>query len=37
MAHEIAHIKNNDFLVRSIVTVAKVALFAKPLSYFIEA
>ncbi|MGD0424983.1 MAG: M48 family metalloprotease [Candidatus Bathyarchaeia archaeon] len=37
LAHEISHIKNRDFLVRSIVTVAKVAIFAKPLSYFTEA
>jgi len=37
LVHEFAHIKNHDFLIRSIVTVAKVALFAKPLSYFIEA
>ena len=37
VAHEISHIKNRDFVLRSIVTVTKVALFAKPLSYFVEA
>jgi heat shock protein HtpX len=36
LAHEIAHLKNNDFTWRFIATVAKVALFAKPLSYLLE-
>lgn len=37
LAHEIAHIKNRDFALRTLVTMARVALFAKVLSYFIEA
>jgi len=37
IAHEICHIKNRDFALRLIVTIAKVALFARVLSYFIEA
>jgi len=36
LAHEIAHLKNNDFAVRFLATLAKVALFARPLSYFLE-
>lgn len=36
LAHEIAHLKNNDFTVRFLATLAKVALFAKPLSYLLE-
>ena len=36
IAHEISHLKNNDFRLRSIATLAKVALFARPLSYLIE-
>jgi Zn-dependent protease with chaperone function len=36
LAHEIAHIKNGDFIVRFLATLARIALFAKPLSYFIE-
>ncbi len=36
LAHEIAHLKNNDFTVRFLATVAKVALFARPLSYLLE-
>jgi heat shock protein HtpX len=36
LAHEISHIKNRDFTVRFLATLAKIALFAKPLSYFIE-
>ena len=36
LAHEIAHIKNHDFKVRLLATVAKVAFFAKPLSYLLE-
>ncbi len=36
LAHEIAHLKNNDFSVRFLATLAKVALFARPLSYLLE-
>lgn len=36
LAHEISHLKNKDFTWRFVATVAKVALFAKPLSYLIE-
>ena len=36
LAHEISHLKNKDFTWRFIATVAKVALFAKPLSHLIE-
>jgi heat shock protein HtpX len=36
LAHEISHLKNKDFTWRFIATIAKVALFAKPLSYLIE-
>jgi len=36
LAHEIAHIKNRDFALRTFVTIARIALFAKVLSYFIE-
>ena len=36
LAHEISHLKNKDFVWRFMATVAKVALFAKPLSYLIE-
>jgi len=36
LAHELAHLKNNDFAVRSFATTAKVALFAHPLSHIIE-
>jgi heat shock protein HtpX len=36
IAHEIAHLKNRDFRVRSIATLAKLALFARPPSYFLE-
>jgi heat shock protein HtpX len=36
IAHEIAHLKNRDFLVRSLATLAKIVLFDKPLSYLIE-
>ena len=36
LAHEISHLKNKDFPLRLLVTVAKVALFAKPMSYLIE-
>ena len=36
IAHEICHIKNRDFALRSIVTIARVALFTRLLSYFVE-
>lgn len=36
IAHEIAHLKNNDFRIRALATLAKVALFARPPSYLIE-
>ena len=36
LAHEISHLKNKDFPLRLLATVAKVALFAKPISYLIE-
>jgi heat shock protein HtpX len=36
LAHELAHLRNKDFTVRSFATVAKVALFTHPLSYLIE-
>ena len=36
LAHEIAHLKNNDFTMRFLATLAKVALFARPLSYLLE-
>jgi len=36
LAHEVAHLKNNDFTVRFIATLSKVALFARPLSYLLE-
>jgi len=36
LAHEIGHIKNKDFALRTFVTMARIALFAKVLSYFIE-
>jgi heat shock protein HtpX len=36
IAHELAHVKNNDFAVRSFATSARVALFAHPLSHLIE-
>ena len=36
LAHEIAHLKNNDFTVRFMATLAKIALFARPLSYILE-
>ena len=37
LAHEIGHIKNRDFPLRTLITMARVALFAKVLSYFVEA
>ncbi|MGD0550608.1 MAG: M48 family metalloprotease [Candidatus Bathyarchaeia archaeon] len=37
IAHEIAHIKNNDFMIRFLATLGKVAVFSKPASYLIEA
>jgi len=36
IAHELAHVKNNDFAVRFFATSARVALFAHPLSHLIE-
>lgn len=36
IAHEISHLKNGDFTVRLLATLAKVALFVRPLSYLIE-
>jgi heat shock protein HtpX len=36
IAHEISHVKNNDFPVRSFATTVRVALFAHPLSHLIE-
>ena len=36
IAHELSHVKNNDFVVRSFATSARVALFAHPLSHLIE-
>jgi len=36
IAHEVAHLKNNDFPIRILATLAKVALFSHPISYFIE-
>jgi len=36
IAHEISHLKNNDFFMRSFATVAKIALFVHPLSHLIE-
>jgi len=36
IAHELAHVKNNDFAVRFFATLARVALFAHPLSHLIE-
>jgi heat shock protein HtpX len=36
LAHEMSHLKNKDFTWRFLATVAKVALFDKPLSYLIE-
>jgi heat shock protein HtpX len=37
IAHEMAHIKNNDFAIRFLATLGKVAVFSKPVSYLIEA
>ena len=36
LAHEISHLENKDFPLRFLATVAKVALFAKPMSYLLE-
>jgi len=36
LAHELSHVKNNDFSVRSFATAARVALFAHPLGHLIE-
>jgi heat shock protein HtpX len=37
IAHEIAHIKNNDFVIRFLATLGKVAVFSRPASHLIEA
>jgi heat shock protein HtpX len=37
IAHEMAHIKDNDFMIRFLATLGKVAVFSKPMSYLIEA
>jgi Zn-dependent protease with chaperone function len=37
IAHEIAHVKNNDFTIRLLATLCKFAVFCKPASYVIEA
>jgi heat shock protein HtpX len=36
IAHEICHIKNRDFTLRTIVSIVRVALFTRILSYFVE-
>jgi heat shock protein HtpX len=36
LVHELSHLKNNDFTVRSFATAARIALFAHPLSHLIE-
>jgi heat shock protein HtpX len=36
LAHEISHLKNRDHILRFFATMAKVGLFARPLSYVIE-
>jgi len=36
LAHEVAHLKNRDFIVRALATIAKLALFARPMGYFLE-
>lgn len=36
LAHEVAHLKNRDFIVRAIATVSKLAVFARPVGYFVE-
>ncbi len=36
LAHELSHVKNNDFSVRTFATAARVALFAHPLGHLIE-
>jgi heat shock protein HtpX len=36
IAHELSHVKNNDFAVRTFATSARVALFAHPISHLIE-
>jgi heat shock protein HtpX len=36
LAHEISHLKNRDYILRFFATMAKVGLFARPLSYVIE-
>jgi len=36
IAHELSHVKNHDFTLRSLATSARVAMFAHPLSHLIE-
>lgn len=36
LAHELSHLKNKDFVLRSLATMAKVGLFSHPLSHIIE-
>lgn len=36
IAHEICHIKNKDFTLRAIVTIARAALFTRLLGHFLE-
>jgi heat shock protein HtpX len=36
IAHELSHVKNNDFALRSFATSARVAMFAHPLSHLVE-
>ena len=36
IAHELSHVKNHDFTVRSLATAARVALFSHPLGHVIE-
>lgn len=36
LAHELSHVKNNDFAVRTFATAARVALFAHPMSHLVE-
>ena len=36
IAHEICHIKNRDFTLRAVVTILRVAVFTRVMSYFVE-
>jgi len=36
IAHELSHVKNNDFTIRSLATAGRVALFSHPLGHIIE-